>query len=88
MGIELPEKQYWELQPKSAEAMKQSLEQHLGMSWEAWREQKREEWTAVLEALARFQIGSALTPVYETFLEVEDSATVIAEKLEREWVSW
>lgn len=61
---------------------------HLGMTVGQWRQQKRQEWKTVRNAIQTFTFGSAYTPVHPDLYELEKLATRISEDLEGDWIAW
>jgi hypothetical protein len=61
---------------------------HLGGTATEWRQQKRQEWKAVLDALSRFERGSAYAPCGFDVHWVRREADGIWENLQGDWIAW
>ncbi len=65
-----------------------ATERHLGMTIEDWRVKKRQEWRAVMDAIRRFDFGSAYTPVGHDLFDVHRAVNRINDTLDVDWVCW
>lgn len=64
------------------------IPKHLGCTPEAWRQEKRQQWKLVMNALDDFTRGCAYTPTHHDLFELQKLAKRIKEDLAGEWVAW
>jgi hypothetical protein len=74
-------------QPPSADDRSYPAE-YLGGTAHEWRQMKRQEWKAVLDALSRFEVGSAYTPAGADLYYLRREADRIWDNLQGEWIAW
>jgi hypothetical protein len=62
---------------------------HLGATPEEWRALKRTEWREVTQAIERYNLGSAYTPVHSALWNIQRLAQQITEAIEApDWIAW
>jgi len=68
---------------------KRQFPAHLGSTPEEWRGLKRTEWREVVQAMERFNHGSAYIPAYSPFWKMQELARQVTEAIEAEgWIAW
>ena len=67
---------------------KREFPSHLGTTPEEWRNKKRTEWREVMQAIERYEYGSAYTPANSALYHLHKLAYQISDALEPTWEVW
>lgn len=67
---------------------KHRFPKHLETTPKVWRQTKRQEWRAVVNAVNTFHLGTAYTPVGCDFLDLLRLVERMTEDMQGEWIAW
>ena len=61
---------------------------HLGGTAAEWRQKKRQEWKAVMDALSAFERGAAYTPTGNDIHWIRQHVDQVWDNLQGLWIAW
>jgi len=61
---------------------------HLKCTAAEWRQQKRQEWKAVVDAVSVFEHGAAYTPTGTDVHWIRRAVDRVWENLQGDWIAW